>query len=356
MELQPCRWNVIIHNCRGSAFFVTEFYISSLLFLLAFIVGACVLTYRVRWKKHTLWDPTLSTLDSFMLINAFGFSLGTPLYPRYFNRHSKALILLTRIAGRGIGALVLAMDGFPQQHYVAWSSAMHDIPWTFGRVSMWVYILSIVQMTPRHCTNVFLPSVRLLNKLRVIIIVIEVTSISALSVAAGYAYDAGDIAKFEFLTMIDYGVTSIYCVILAGGFGFFGRQMVRIVTLSAKEVKENTQSVFATTMASKRSTTRSDMRMRKAIIKMKIFNFACLWAFLWFGAILGIFAFLQTEMFGLLWWSKIQSLGAEVFIPGLNLWVQVVLAWGEVFPKKDIVRDVLNVGHFSGVERLQERR
>ncbi|TPX57750.1 hypothetical protein SpCBS45565_g08156 [Spizellomyces sp. 'palustris'] len=286
---------------------------------LIFFLGLCLLSWRWGIKKNGVIG--LSTIDSYIVINSIGFGLG-----------------------RALDSTGLALVWFSN---ATWAQLSSDIPYVCGMISVWIYLCSLVRMTPAYTSDtIWLPTPSLLRIIRYAYILTSATTIIPVGIFSGLARDAGDFDRESLLTCILYLLYSFFCGVLSAGFAFFGRQMVRVAEASAADLKASSRSRIQTSTAGSMGckgtgtlsggTTRSgDSRMRKAIGKMKLFNWTFTCIFLWFAAVLMVFSFRADTLFATTWWSRIQSIGTNVMTVILVLIGYCGLIWGEFHSPDD---------------------
>ncbi|KND02783.1 uncharacterized protein SPPG_01865 [Spizellomyces punctatus DAOM BR117] len=327
-----CRWHVLVWRCTDSHYFVLQTLITAAIGFLVFALGTGTLIYRYVYKGQRIWKGGLTTLDSYIaLMTAFGL-------------------------GRGIQCLLLGLDKIPS---MTASQLMHDIPQTCGRIAAWIYVLSVVQATPRHYNDSTfrLPTATQLRYLRIGYILAETLVVIPLGTAAGYAYDTGHFDRYVTLTTVLYAMVGFYCVIIGLAYGFFGRQLVQIAVKIASDLNSNVRSTVPSNLESENAAPAEgpvDAKMMKTITKMKMVNSTLMSIGIYYGIILVIFAGLQNKIFALTWWSKIQAVGSNVYPLSLVLTNFCFIIWGEFNPPDPVANPLTIAGKTVSVTPATE--
>ncbi|KAI8906131.1 hypothetical protein DFJ77DRAFT_478390, partial [Powellomyces hirtus] len=305
-----CIWTTQIHHCRDATYFIVVYYVSAVISFLFFLVGCGALYRRCIVKKLPIWRDGLTTLDSHVFVMTFGCFFLKTIYN-----------------------LVLA--GGLYRHsgtYMLFTNLLHHIQWGFGRIGGWLYILSIASSTPPHSV-VWLPTKGAIRLTRWAAISFEI-SLLPFVIRGGQTYDSGDMVGYRWNEAVCWSVCCINNILTGFAYGIFGRQLVRIAEVSAQEVKSHAQSALETKATVNPSSTQAN-QMQKAITKMKVFNYAFMSIFLWFGVVVGLFALYGGEMLELRWVSIPQSFGTVIGTPCLAGLSLMAVAWGEIQPKED---------------------
>ncbi|KAJ3137040.1 hypothetical protein HDU90_002211 [Geranomyces variabilis] len=230
-----------------------------------------------------------------------------------------------------------------------------NLPWSFARLGFWVYIISVAQTTPRTGDRIYIPKGRHMNIFLRIIVFAEVFGTTPFAAAAGYAYDQyGNGKGFYILSAVVNVINAILSATLATGIYFYGKQMLIIVEHSMQGLRASMTTIGLSSVATQRSSV--EVRLSKALIKMKMMNMASMGSLIWYSSVLTLYAFIPDTMLAARWWSIWQCTGGYLGVP-LILWTsQVVILWAEFFPPETPgdCASIIKSLHDGGTQTVKE--
>ncbi|KAI8819138.1 uncharacterized protein EV422DRAFT_535242 [Fimicolochytrium jonesii] len=259
--LPPCRWHVSVTNCIDSEYFVGLHWVAFSLSLVASILGFWNLWYRRR-RGHKIWKDGLTTFDSYIAL------------------------MTIYVTGRVTHSVIIASGHMPN---ITFAQIIHDIPHSFALTGMWVYMLSVIEMTPAHATKFWLPNAKQIIWIRRTGYCYQIFVMTPLVTLCGLAWDQGHWDRFVTLTAVVYWAYAFDCGMLGLGFLLFGWQMTRIAATTLRDLKAGGQ---IGTVAGRRLRA----QIEKSITKMKAVNISLGLAMAWFAIILLFFGFLQDQV------------------------------------------------------------
>ncbi|KAJ3020890.1 hypothetical protein HKX48_009572 [Thoreauomyces humboldtii] len=206
-----CRWHIYVHDCAGSRDFIAIDVAALFFSLIVSAIGLGTILWRARLSQQRIWNVEFASYDMFLWWSILGFAIPISVY------------FIAIIEGVRNAILMSVLQCFP---------------WTIGRSSLWIYLMSMVLSTPRTSINVHIPSTHALHTMLRCFIIAELCGSTPCSAFAGWRLMQGDVHGFVIATGLQNTLHAVQSILLDSGLGtwYFGGQMIRVAQEGREEM------------------------------------------------------------------------------------------------------------------------
>ncbi|CAG8439248.1 14366_t:CDS:2 [Acaulospora morrowiae] len=338
-------WSLFVYNCVDSDYFVHVYYGNIITSALVASFSGALLIYRLRvYRDVKLFsDGLIAPLEGFL-----GFTLASAIM-------------------RIVCSIILLTDVFPSNY--VFRAMLEDSQWLTSELSIATHLAGIFHAIPRvsffqptsTTSNLWIPSSRFIRIFYWFLLIFQVVFAQGSSLLYGFFHTRNKTLfnLFIAIRLLSYSITSL---ILALGYGIYGRLLVKLAKKSFELVRgkggmieefgdTSMDSVSSDKDGRERLTKKRvyvlnreksgyDIRLKNDMFKwylrkMQIFNISATSTLTFWAIMASVVAFRQEEVWETLPMSKFHIFMGDIFTQCVYMVVLIGVLLSERRPNKD---------------------